>query len=210
MGTRNVTAVLADGKYKLAQYGQWDGYPEGQGADALAFCQKMQDAKGWPDFRKHLELVRFVDQAEIEKMYADCGHDGGKWASSEVHERFHKRFPYFTRDHGAKILELVSVAASEVLTRNEIDFCGNSLMCEWAYVIDLDKGTFEAFRGFNKEDLAPGERFADAPVSDHEFSDDGGSKYTYKQVKLAKSWTLDALPTTEEFLAALKVEDEDE
>lgn len=31
MGTRNLTAVYLDGQYKVAQYGQWDGYPEGQG-----------------------------------------------------------------------------------------------------------------------------------------------------------------------------------
>ena len=26
MGTRNLTAVFMDGEYKVAQYGQWDGY----------------------------------------------------------------------------------------------------------------------------------------------------------------------------------------
>lgn len=31
MGTRNPTAVVLDGEYKLAQYGQWDGFPSGQG-----------------------------------------------------------------------------------------------------------------------------------------------------------------------------------
>lgn len=31
MGTRNLTAVYLDGQYKVAQYGQWDGYPEGRG-----------------------------------------------------------------------------------------------------------------------------------------------------------------------------------
>jgi len=28
MGTRNLTCVMKDGQYKVAQYGQWDGYPE--------------------------------------------------------------------------------------------------------------------------------------------------------------------------------------
>lgn len=36
MGTRNLTAVYIDGEYKVAQYGQWDGYPEGPGADGPA------------------------------------------------------------------------------------------------------------------------------------------------------------------------------
>ena len=39
MGTRNLTAVYLDGQYKVAQYGQWDGYPEGQGiASAQRLC----------------------------------------------------------------------------------------------------------------------------------------------------------------------------
>jgi hypothetical protein len=31
MGTRNLTIVIADKKIKVAQYGQWDGYIEGNG-----------------------------------------------------------------------------------------------------------------------------------------------------------------------------------
>ena len=30
MGTRHLIAVQLDGEYKIAQYGQWDGYPEGK------------------------------------------------------------------------------------------------------------------------------------------------------------------------------------
>lgn len=27
MGTRNLTMLISDGETKVAQYGQWDGYP---------------------------------------------------------------------------------------------------------------------------------------------------------------------------------------
>ena len=37
MGTRNLTVVMADNEYKVAQYGQWDGYPRIQGVVALTF-----------------------------------------------------------------------------------------------------------------------------------------------------------------------------
>src|SRR3546814_20563425 len=43
MGTRNLTCVVVDGAYKVAQYGQWDGYPSGQGATARAFLREQLD-----------------------------------------------------------------------------------------------------------------------------------------------------------------------
>lgn len=50
MGTRNLTAVYLDGQYKVAQYGQWDGYPEGQGITVLTF---LRDKMGiWNCLRK--------------------------------------------------------------------------------------------------------------------------------------------------------------
>lgn len=43
MGTRNLVAVQIDGQYKIAQYGQWGGYPEGKGVDALTFLRDRMD-----------------------------------------------------------------------------------------------------------------------------------------------------------------------
>ena len=40
MGTRHLTCVVKDGDYKVAQYGQWDGYPSGQGIDILTFLRE--------------------------------------------------------------------------------------------------------------------------------------------------------------------------
>lgn len=37
MGTRNLTVVINNGKPCIAQYGQWDGYPQGQGYTIFDF-----------------------------------------------------------------------------------------------------------------------------------------------------------------------------
>ena len=35
MGTRHLICAISDDEYRIAQYGQWDEYPEGQGAAIL-------------------------------------------------------------------------------------------------------------------------------------------------------------------------------
>ena len=42
---------------------------------------------------------------------------------------------------------------------NREEFAGDILLCEWAYVVDLQKGVFEVYEGFQKEPLDKSERF---------------------------------------------------
>jgi hypothetical protein len=66
MGTRNLTKVIdKDGITRVAQYGQWDGYPEGQGKSMLDFISnyRMLDK-----IELSLAKCRFIDQAEIDQM----------------------------------------------------------------------------------------------------------------------------------------------
>lgn len=205
MGTRHLIAVMADGKYKLAQYGQWDGYPSGQGAVVLDFCRKrLKTTKGRNEFRKALDRVRFVPTDEHKAMWEAIGAFG-EFVSFDKSDEFKKLHPYFSRDNGAKILEMTLASTGPVETSNSIDFAGDSLMCEYAYVIDLDKGTFEAFKGFNHKPLDPNERFASMPVESNP-----NVKDPYFQVRHVKTYSLDDLPTKAQFVKECEPSDEDE
>ena len=56
-------------------------------------------------------------------------------------QKFDEKYPYFSRDNGAQILDMIYHSEEEVFI--SIDFAADSLFCQWAYVIDLDKNTFE-------------------------------------------------------------------
>jgi len=76
-------------------------------------------------------------------------------------------------------------------------------VCEWAYVIDLDKKTFEAYKSFNKSPVPEGQRFAHLKgVSGHD-----GTKY--HPVALVAQWPLSELPSKKVFLSVLEPDEEE-
>jgi hypothetical protein len=200
MGTRNLTAVVVNGQYKVAQYGQWDGYPEGQGLTILNFLKNFDEAQ----FRKRLEAVRFVTDEEVHGWYVAAGSKGEKFVSMDVHDKVMATHPYINRDHGGAILELIATSDGPVEVQDSLNFVSDSLFCEWAYVVDLGKRTFEVYKGFNHSPVPAGERFADMvlrePASD-------GSKYY--PVRLVAIFSLDKLPEEAKFLKDTQSEDEE-
>lgn len=174
MGTRHLIAVQYKNEYKIAQYGQWDGYPSGQGVDILNFLLIEFNRE------KFIQALEKTCWLNLEKEY-------DKLKSDE--EIFNER-PYLSRDTGADILNILQNSDGlEVL--NRIDFAKNSLFCEYAYVIDFDKNTFEVYKGFNKNKLDKSERF---------YSDKTDENEAYYPVKFLHSFDLDKLPTVKEFL----------
>lgn len=196
MGTRNLTCVVLGGEYKVAQYGQWDGYPSGQGLTALRFCREMD---------KEVFITKLVDLRFLSDEDADAINAELKSDHSLMNEG--KKYGHLSRDRGAEILDIVYKAApGSIKLQDQLHFAADSLFCEYAYVVDFDKNTFEVFRGFNKTPLAEGERFAflDGKADQEHRAD----KYT--PVKLIHTFDLAALPTDEEFLAILEPKDEED
>lgn len=202
MGTRHLIAVQSEGKYKIAQYGQWDGYPDGQGVTVLAF---LKDEKKVQKLKKNLAKTRFTD-AKKDKAFLDAYDKNAPVWSNDPDNRTaeQKRWfkTYMTRDLGAEILTNVAKSKDEeILLHDSISFAGDSLFCEYAYVIDFDAGTLEVYKGFQDKIPPPkGSRFADSKP-------DNDSKYY--PVALAKKYKLSELPSKEQFLEDLKEKEEE-
>jgi len=197
MGTRNLTIVINEGKTKVAQYGQWDGYPQGQGLTALKFLKGAKLDK----FKDRLSTLSFLSETDIENKYKECGIMGDTM-NMEQASRFKKQNPQLDRDMAAGVLELIYAGEVKEL-QDQSDFAADSLFCEWCYVIDLDKNTFEVYQGFNQQPLIESDRFYPLQANIKE------REYKYSPVKLLASFDLNNLPTEEDFLA-IDEEDKDE
>lgn len=187
MGTRNLTYVKIDKTPKVAQYGQWDGYPSGRGIEILKF---LRDQMNRPKMEERLRALSWID-------------------GDEVYENPEYKNAYqFDRDCGSDILELIQNGSLSkrgetkywIVDKliNVSSFAADSLFCEWAYVVDFDENTFEIYRGFVKEPHT-GERFSDMEGQDG-----------YYPVKLRKTYDLNSLPSNEEFLNELDPIDPEE
>jgi len=185
MGTRSLTCVVLDGKFKIAQYGQFDGYPSGQGSTALSIMREIVTQNKLDRFTDKVRALTKLTADQHKQLWIDVGADPNKdYVSMEIGNAFDAKHPELSRRTGAEILSLV-------LNRDItcVQISDDSLFCEWCYVIDLDQGLFEVYRGFQKR-----------PHSDGRFAKNACDSSGYYPVGLVKSYSLKTLPTTDVFV----------
>jgi hypothetical protein len=214
MGTRHLTAVVVNGEYKIAQYGQWDGYPSGQGFIIVTFLNQLSNlerssgtvpGENLKLFREKVLACTELAHKDLQALWIECGADPNEeWVTTEVSELFGERYPHLSRDCGAEILNHVMQSENGLALTLEILFAANSLFCEWAWVIDLDKNVLEVYRGFNKEPLSEGERFKYLEETD-EFKESVEEKKEQNRdilypVKHLKTYGFDELPQSDKEL----------
>lgn len=176
MGTRHLIMVVKDRITKVAQYGQFDGYPEGQGIYILNFLKNIDINR----FNIAVEKLRWLSKDEL--------------ANIQSKHNYIEEYPYLKFTYSAKILELIYYKNGKLALENEEMFAA-SVFCEWGYVIDLDANTFEVYKGFNQKKLNDGDRF----FSFMKYSENG-----YYPIKLAVSFNLYDLPEENEFYNSIK------
>lgn len=146
---------MQNGEYKVAQYGQWDGYPTGQGEEIVKFLKKNFEKES---FLKNLNSTKVLSDEEVSNLWKLMGADDSGMVSMDISDKFKVKYPQLSRDCGAEILDHIQ-KNPHLLIHHTLDFAADSLFCEYAYVVNLDTDKLEVYEGFNKSPLDENERF---------------------------------------------------
>ena len=133
MGTRHRQAVISKrGSLKVQQYGQWDGYPSGQGLDILKFLRTANLKK----YQKNLTKVKQATKTQITEV--------------EAVENWPEVYPFLSRDCGSRIHKMIEEDEVPFVVHTPEDECVK--WCEGFYTIDFKKGVFiSEYYGRTKE-----------------------------------------------------------
>lgn len=151
MGTRGICGFKVDGEYKLT-YNHFDSYPESLGKDVVEFVRNVVKQDRLIELIEKVRAVELVDESdtapeELVEKYREFGND--RVGSQDAKEWY------------CLLRELQGVAGLEAILDKGVthmidskEFMKHSLFCEYAYIIDLDDGVLEFYKGFQKEPQA--------------------------------------------------------
>lgn len=223
MGTRHLIIVIdKNNALKVAQYGQWDGYPSGQGVDVLAFAK---DKEKMARLEAELKNAKFYQDDKGLLMWVGgynerCPHYDEEY-NRKTEDRRNTRDNYWfnvlqTRDLGARILDNIIIVNKEALPKehenfivldNDINFLKNSLFCEWAYIINFNTNKLQVLCGFNNDKCKEHELcITDQEQIDKKYE----NREKYYGCSLVKEYDLDNLPSEDEFLEDLEGNEDEE
>ena len=195
MGTRHLTMVILDGKVKVAQYGQWDGYPEGQGKNVVNFIlHGMKEL----EFKNNTRNSVFITDDELNKRWKEITQRTDGMANLEEADKFKAKYPQLYRDMGSGVLKFIQESRDTVELQDKSKFAADSLFCEFAYVLDMDNNILEVYEGFNKRPLKEEERFYYLQKKNME----------YYPVKLLKKYPFNELTDTTMDVLSKELNDE--
>lgn len=184
MGTRGAFGVAVNGEEKIG-YNQFDSYPEGYGLDNLQWIRSVVEGGREDDWRKMAEAVELVDD-EVDptpEQVAKLSEVTDLRVSSQSTDDWY----CLTRDTHGNIDKMIQCG----FILDAADFVTDTLFCEWAYIVDFDKRTFEVY-------------------SDRRENSGTGRWSHMAGVPLIAIYSFDELPTDENFLndtAGLKCSD---
>jgi hypothetical protein len=142
MGTRGLTKVVYKNQVIVAQYGQWDHYPEGQG---VTLFNILKDPANVENFIKKIPQIYYPSDEQLEAIFKPF-EDGAMagMMTFESGDRFEDKYPSLTRNTGGEIFEVIADwDDSPIPLVRDLDFEKDELFCEGLYTINLDTGFFQ-------------------------------------------------------------------
>ena len=100
MGTRHLTIVKQKGEIKVAQYGQWDGYPDGAGINAVNFLHEISSPELMERFNRRVKLCHWATQEEIDSINEAMN-------MTEIEDPMNQLYPEFSRDTSTNLLWMI-------------------------------------------------------------------------------------------------------
>ena len=194
MGTRGAFGFFKDSKGKIT-YNHYDSYPEGLGVDIL------EEIKGFTieEMKESFDNIKLILNSEEQPTEEEIKNFmtysnptvGGQGANNTEIKTYYQLLrnlqgtlkPYLTNEVNLMI--------------DSESFLEDSLFCEWAYIINLDKEVLEIWEGFQK---TPQE-------NRYKLKDHDGE---YFNCALIKEYPLNNLPTKKQFLKDLSRGDDEE
>lgn len=155
MGIRHLIVIYYNSKYALAQYGQWEGHPEGQGVQVLKFLSMPGQTT---ILKSNLHLLQVVLPDELDAIEEECRQADMEEQRCKIAEPFtivsmalDRFYPTLSRNTSAKILNLITdVKDNKPIVIHDVKeslrFAMHPL-CEWIYIINLDTNRLNVYGG---------------------------------------------------------------
>lgn len=148
MGTRGAIGFRLDGEDKIT-YNHFDSYPGGLGSTILTeICGK----KDWNKVKENVRRIVLVTN-DTPPTDAEIAANA-KWADLGVSEQSFEDWYCLLREAQGTLEPYMT--GELPLMFDSTSFVLDSLFCEYAYIINLDDGVLEFYKGFNSDPNAPG------------------------------------------------------
>ena len=158
MGTRGVCGFRINGE-DLLNYQQFDSYPTGVGAKIMENIREFSNEQ----LAAAAIRIQVIDDKipPTDEQIEECK----SWADTSVSSGTLKDWYCLLRKCQGTLQPFVE---GMKYLANSKDFLYDSVFCEWGYIVNLDTGNLEIYRGFNKKKRNDAGRYADKTMDENE------------------------------------------
>jgi hypothetical protein len=146
MGTRGAYGFRINEQDKVT-YNHFDSYPSCLGKEVMSYIARTPLDR----MKQVAARIKLVDRESAPSP--ELIHKYKSYANLRVSQQRYEDWYCLLRETQGDLFPYNNDLEHMIDSQ---DFLSDSLFCEWAYIINLDAGRFEVYRGFNKDRSARG------------------------------------------------------